>query len=148
MVNPLPSNANIGPGQAPRSAQPKPNIDPPIIYRFTCDGSFGGMVIGFPLASFMFFRFMICTEMMPTIIARPIIPYIWKSWKRNISWILNQDTTSDFTNTKPKAVPINKYFKYSENFMFVCLLRTCQRSRLWRDPDSVRFRLTPRGTHC
>ena len=40
-----------------------------------------------------------------------MIPYMWKDWKRNISWIRYQDTASDFTITMPKNRPQRMNFK-------------------------------------
>ena len=38
-----------------------------------------------------------------------MIPYMWKAWNRNISWIRNQDTTSALMSTSPNSAPATKY---------------------------------------
>ena len=38
--------------------------------------------------------------------AQPRIPNMWNDWKRNISWMRNQEMASDFISTRPKANPI------------------------------------------
>ena len=38
-----------------------------------------------------------------------MMPYMWKASNRNISWMRNQETTSDSTMTEPNAAPIRKY---------------------------------------
>ena len=37
-----------------------------------------------------------------TATAAPMIPYMWKLWNRNISWMRNQDTTCALVITTPK----------------------------------------------
>ena len=40
--------------------------------------------------------------------APAITPYMWKLWKRNISWMRNQEMTSPFVITTPKRIPTRK----------------------------------------
>jgi hypothetical protein len=48
------------------------------------------------------------TDSAATATAVPMIPYMWKLWNRNISWIRNQDTTSLWTKTTPRYTPTSR----------------------------------------
>lgn len=72
---PVPKRINNGPGHAPDSAQPKPNMDPPRIRRIN-PLSFNGTFIKVP-SVFLSFNFLEShNNRIPVITAEPMIPYI------------------------------------------------------------------------
>ena len=67
--------------------------------------SFGGISSGWPRSDLARVRRMTSRESAPTATADPITPYMWKLWKRNISWIRNQEMTSALVTMMPNSVP-------------------------------------------
>src|SRR5690606_2651445 len=106
---PRPRCTKSGPGHAPVSAQPSPNIVPPIQYRYPRPSSFGGTTIRSPVNARAPVRRSTKSESAATPTAVKIRPYMWNDWNRNISWIRNHEIASDFVMTRPKKAPTRRY---------------------------------------
>lgn len=50
-------------------------------------------------------RFMSPSPAAPTAMALPMTPYMWMDRNWNISWIRNQDATSDLMKRVPRKIP-------------------------------------------
>lgn len=81
---PLPTNTNIGPGQAPVIAQPNPNNVPPNRADLN-NRSFGLSAIISPFIDLNPKRLMLRVMITPKKTADPITPYIWNDSNLNIS---------------------------------------------------------------
>ena len=76
MEYPAPNKLYSGPGQAPANAQPIPNMVPPIIDPLL--NCLSGITMASPFIAFTLNFLSNKIEIIPTAMADPIIPYIWK----------------------------------------------------------------------
>ena len=81
----------------------------PAAYRMPSPMLLGGIVIGWPSMVFTRSRLISATETAAIPIADAMISYIRGDWKRNISWMRNQESTSDLVRVIPKATPSRRY---------------------------------------